>query len=68
MSDIAFSTVLNEVDSFSYKQCVTLLMRISQVLQNWTSKGADEELFYSQSNIEHIERGVKVQRWFQKAR
>ena len=60
MSDIAFNAVLNEVDSFSYNQCVMLLTRLSQALQNWASKDSDEDLFYSKSNIEHIERGIKA--------
>lgn len=60
MSDSTFNAVLNEVDTFSYNQCVLLLMRLSQVLQNWSSKDSAEDLFYSKSNIEHIERGVKA--------
>lgn len=51
MSDIAFSTVLDEVDCFSYNQCILPLTRISQALQSWTSKDGDEDLFYSKSNI-----------------
>lgn len=38
MSDMAFNAVLNEVDSFSYNQCVQLLARLSKVLQNWNIK------------------------------
>ncbi|MGN0728041.1 hypothetical protein [Treponema sp.] len=60
MSDSTFNTVLNEVDSFSYNQCILLLTRITQTLQNWTSKDENEELFYSKSNIDHLERGIKA--------
>ena len=38
MSDGAFNEVLNDVDSFSYNQCILLLARLTQTLQNWTSK------------------------------
>ena len=58
MSDVAFNAVLNDVDSFSYNQCVLLLARLTQTLQNWASKDSDEDLFYSKSNIAHLERGV----------
>lgn len=60
MSDRAFNAVLNDVDSFSYNQCVLLLARLTQTLQNWTSKDENEDLFYSKSNISHLERGVKA--------
>ena len=60
MSDGAFNAVLNDVDSFSYNQCVLLLARLTQTLQNWTSKDENEGLFYSKSNIAHLERGVKA--------
>lgn len=60
MSDGAFNAVLNDVDSFSYNQCVLLLARLTQTLQNWTSKDENEDLFYSKSNIAHLERGVKA--------
>lgn len=60
MSDMAFNTVLNEIDSFSYNQCVLLLARLTQTLQNWASKDSDEDLFYSKSNIAHLERGVEA--------
>lgn len=60
MSDVAFNAVLNDVDTFSYNQCVMLLSRLTQVLQNWTSKDESDELFYSKSNIEHLERGIKA--------
>ena len=56
MSDMAFNAVLNDVDSFSYNQCVLLLARLTQALQNWTSKDSSDDLFYSKSNIEHLER------------
>lgn len=60
MSDIAFDTVLEEVNSFSYNQCVLLLARLTQTLQNWTSESKDDDLFYSKSNIAHLERGIKA--------
>lgn len=60
MSDRAFNAVLNDVDSFSYNQCVLLLARLTQTLQNWTSKDENEDLFYSKSNIAYLERGVKA--------
>ncbi len=60
MSDVAFNAVLNDVDTFSYNQCVMLLSRLTQVLQNWTSKDESDELFYSKSNIEHLERGIRA--------
>lgn len=34
MSDAVFNTMINEVDSFSYEQCVILLSRLSQAFQN----------------------------------
>ena len=60
MSDSAFDTVLEEVNSFSYNQCVLLLARVTQTLQNWTSESKDDDLFYSKSNIAHLERGIKA--------
>ena len=60
MSDSAFDTVLEEVNSFSYNQCVLLLARLTQTLQNWTSESKDDDLFYSKSNIAHLERGIKA--------
>ncbi|MBO4440240.1 MAG: hypothetical protein J5798_12940 [Spirochaetaceae bacterium] len=60
MSDLSFNTVLNEVDTFSYNQCVLLLSKLTQTLQNWTSKDNDDDLFYSKTNIEHLERGIKA--------
>ena len=60
MSDFAFDTVLEEVNSFSYNQCVLLLARLTQTLQNWTSEPKDDDLFYSKSNIAHLERGIKA--------
>ena len=60
MNEVAFNAVLNDVDSFSYNQCVMLLSRLTQVLRNWTSKDDSEDLFYSKSNIEHLERGIKA--------
>ena len=60
MSDMAFNAMLNEVDSFSYNQAVALLARLTQVLQSWTSKDSGDDLFYSPSNIAHLERGLKA--------
>ena len=60
MSDLSFNTVLNEVDTFSYNQCVLLLSKLTQTLQNWTSKDNDDDLFYSKTNIAHLERGIKA--------
>ena len=60
MSDIAFNAMLNEVDSFSYNQAVTLLARLTQVLQSWAPKDSSDDLFYSPSNIAHLERGLKA--------
>ena len=31
MSDAAFDTMMNEVDNFSFDQCIMLLSRLSQV-------------------------------------
>ena len=31
MSDIAFNSMLTELDNLSYEQCVTLLARLSKV-------------------------------------
>ena len=31
MSDAAFNSMMNEVDNFSFEQCVLLLSRLSQV-------------------------------------
>ena len=60
MSDMTFNAVLNDVDTFSYNQCVLLLARLTQVLQNWASKDSSDDLFYSKSNIAHLERGIKA--------
>ncbi len=60
MSDVAFNAVLNDVDSLSYNQCVLLLARLTHALQNWTSESKDDDLFYSKSNIAHLERGIKA--------
>ena len=60
MSDVTFNAVLNDVDTFSYNQCVLLLARLTQALQNWASKDSGEDLFYSESNIAHLERGIKA--------
>ncbi len=34
MSDAVFNTIISEVESFSYEQCVILLSKLSQVFQN----------------------------------
>lgn len=60
MSDSAFNEVLNEIDSFSYNQCVMLLARLSKALQTWVSKDKETDLFYSKTNMEHLERGIKA--------
>ena len=62
MSDFAFNAMMNEVDSFSYNQVVALLARLTQVLQTWTSRDKSDDLFYSPSNMAHIERGIKALR------
>ena len=33
MSELAFNSVLNEIDSFSYCQCVALMAKLAQTLQ-----------------------------------
>lgn len=38
MSDSVFNTMISEVDSFSYEQCVILLSKLSQVFQNKQQK------------------------------
>ncbi len=60
MSDVTFNAMLNEVDSFSYNQVVALLSRLIQVLQAWTPRDRSDDLFYSPSNVAHIERGIKA--------
>ena len=60
MSDMAFNAVMSEVDSFSYNQVVALMARLTQALQNWTSRDKSDDLFYSPSNMAHIERGIKA--------
>ncbi|MBQ3801421.1 MAG: hypothetical protein II837_14130 [Treponema sp.] len=62
MSDVTFNAMLNEVDSFSYNQVVALLSRLIQVLQAWTPRDRSDDLFYSPSNVAHIERGIKALR------
>ena len=62
MSDVAFNAMMNEVDSFSYNQVVALLARLTQALQSWTPKDNGDELFYSPSNVAHLERGIKALR------
>ena len=60
MTDVAFNKVLSEVDTFSYNQCIILLSRLTQALQGWASKDSDDDLFYSKSNMAHLERGIKA--------
>ncbi len=60
MSDTAFNAMLNEVDSFSYDQCVALLSKLTQVLQLWSQNVRSDDPFYSKSNVEHLERGLKA--------
>lgn len=60
MSELAFNSVLNEIDSFSYSQCVALMAKLAQTLQGWAPKDDDRDLFYSKSNIAHLERGIKA--------
>ena len=62
MSDMAFNAMMNEVDSFSYTQVVALLARLTQALQSWTPRDKSDDLFYSPSNMAHIERGIKALR------
>lgn len=38
MSDSVFNTMISEVDSFSYEQCVILLSKLSQIFQNKQQK------------------------------
>ena len=42
MSDIAFNSMLTELDNLSYEQCVALLARLSKVFMN--KKYIPEEL------------------------
>ena len=42
MSDIAFNSILTELDNLSYELCVTLLARLSKVFMN--KKYIPEEL------------------------
>ena len=60
MSDTAFNNIINEVDSFSYNQCVMLLARLTKTLQNWTSRDDEDDMFFSESNISYLERGIKA--------
>lgn len=62
MSDIAFNTVLKEVDSFSYNQCVALLEKLSEALKAWSSnsKKAEDDSFYSEKNMEFLQRGAQA--------
>ncbi len=61
MSDAMFDSIISEVDTFSYNQCVVLLEKLSEVLKNWTSKDSDsDELFYSKKNMEHLLRGASA--------
>lgn len=60
MSDSAFNSVLNEVDSFSYNQCIMLMTRFAQALQSWASKDDESKLLYFKSNMAHLERGIKA--------
>lgn len=59
MSDITFNAMLNEIDSFSYNQCVTLLGKLSDILKEWTPKNDEQkDLFYSNENMKFLERGA----------
>lgn len=60
MSDAVFDEIIDKVDSFSYNQCVMLLARLTQTLQGWTSHDDKTDPFFSESNIAHIERGIKA--------
>ena len=48
MSDIAFNSILTELDNLSYEQCVALLAQLSKVFMN--KKYIPEEL----SPIDHF--------------
>lgn len=37
-----------------------LLARLSKALQTWVSKDKETDLFYSKTNMEHLERGIKA--------
>ncbi len=61
MSDVAFNSVLTEVDSFSYDQCITLLEKISEVLRGRSfAKSEADDLFYSEKNMKHLLRGAQA--------
>ena len=62
MVNTTFNAMLKEVDTLSYNQVVTLLVRLTQALQSWTSSEDGDSLFYSPSNMAHLERGIKALR------
>ena len=60
MSDVAFNSVLTEVDSFSYDQCVALLKKLSEVLKSRSFAKEDDDLFYSEKNMQFLLRGAQA--------
>lgn len=61
MSDAVFNTIISEVDSFSYEQCVILLSKLSQVFQNKNHNIVEEkkspiDVFFGSVGIEDSEK------------
>lgn len=44
MSDMAFNTMLSDVDSFSYDQCIMLLSRLTQVFKARKRETTESEM------------------------
>ena len=44
MSDAAFNSMISEVETFSYEQCVLLLARLTEVFRNKRTESAVTEV------------------------
>lgn len=65
MSDMAFNAMMNEVDNFSYDQCVELLSRLSSVFKGKKHFSAAEKTtpidkFFGTVNAEDSEKMLEA--------
>lgn len=65
MSDMAFNAMMNEVDNFSYDQCVELLSRLSSVFKgktqaNMAEKTSPIDKFFGTVNDEDSEKMLEA--------
>lgn len=63
MSDVAFNTMMSNVEFFSYDQCVALLSKLSQVFHNKkseTTKVSPIDKFFGVINNEDSEKMLEA--------